>query len=118
MTCDTCSNLGFVFSCNEAGENEVQRCDACALYDSDQQIQHILERKRMNNATIINVAYVWRDMPEDVRYGKMAIADGKLTLDEWDELLEREDVLYVFEAGERPMSDLFEFKILSMEGVV
>lgn len=72
----------------------------------------------MNDATFINVAYVWRDQPDLVCHGRIALANKRLTVDEFDDLLNREDVFYVFECGERPMSDLFEFKILSMEGVV
>ena len=72
----------------------------------------------MNCATIINVVYVWKDQPDLVQHGRIAMADRRLSIDEFDDLLNREDVFYVFEAGERPMGDLFEFKILSREGVV
>ena len=69
-------------------------------------------------ATIINVAYVWKDQLDLVQHGRIAVADKRLTVDEFDDLLNREDVFYIFEPGERPMSDLFEFKIVAMEGVV
>ena len=69
-------------------------------------------------ATIIDVSYIWTDQPTMVRHGRIAMADRKLTVDEFDTLLEREDVFYVFEAGERPMAYNGDFKILSMEGVV
>ena len=72
----------------------------------------------MNYATIINVAYVWKDQPDLVQHGRIALADRRLSVDEFDDLLNREDVFYIFEAGERPMAYNGDFKILSMEGVV
>ena len=33
--CETCSDKGIVFSCNEDGDDDVQRCDECAVFASD-----------------------------------------------------------------------------------
>lgn len=41
MTC-SCSNCfgdGWVLSCNECGEDEVQRCDECAIFETDAEAQ-------------------------------------------------------------------------------
>jgi len=88
--------------------NQLQRTEA---------LQRHLRGKTMT-ATIIDVSYIWTDQPGLVRHGRIAMADRKLTVDEYDALLDREDVFYIFEAGERPLGHNGEFKILSMEGVV
>lgn len=71
-----------------------------------------------NPATIIAVSYVWRDLPDLVCHGNIAVADRRLTVEEFDRLMDRSDVFYVFECGERPLAHKGEFKILSMEGVM
>ena len=69
-------------------------------------------------ATIIDVAYVWNDQPEYIRHGRVAITSDAVTVDEFDRLMDDEDVFYVFEHGEPILGHKGEFKILTMEGVV
>lgn len=69
-------------------------------------------------ATIIDVAYVWNDMPHDVRHGRIAVTPNNISVEEFDRLMDDEDVFYVFEGGEPILGFRGEFKILSMEGVV
>lgn len=42
--CATCLGRGYVFSCNECGDDEVQRCDECAMYESDDEAQAVEQR--------------------------------------------------------------------------
>lgn len=37
--CEVCGNEGYIYSTNEQGQDEVQRCDECAVYQSDAEAQ-------------------------------------------------------------------------------
>ena len=37
--CSFCAGLGFIFSNNEKGDNELQRCDTCQEFKSDKEAQ-------------------------------------------------------------------------------
>ena len=39
--CKVCNDLGYLYSINEAFEDEVQKCDTCNIYLNDQQAQEI-----------------------------------------------------------------------------
>jgi len=39
--CEVCNDLGYLYSINEAFEDEVQKCDTCNIYLNDQQAQEI-----------------------------------------------------------------------------
>jgi len=69
-------------------------------------------------ASIIDVTYVWRDLPSVLYHGRIAVADRRLTVEEFDQLMDDDRVFYVFECGERPLAHNGDFKIISMEGVV
>ena len=68
-------------------------------------------------ATIIDVAYVWNDQPRYVRHGRVAVTSNNVTVDEFDRLMDDEDVFYVFEHGEPILGFRGEFTILTTEVV-
>lgn len=37
--CECCNGKGFVFSNNEANEDEIQKCDVCNVFKSDREAQ-------------------------------------------------------------------------------
>jgi len=37
--CEMCGNDGYIHTTNEQGQDEVQRCDECAVYESDAEAQ-------------------------------------------------------------------------------
>ena len=38
--CECCNNKGFIFSNNEAWEDEIQKCDVCNVFKTDQEAQN------------------------------------------------------------------------------
>jgi hypothetical protein len=90
--------------------NQLQRTEALQ--------RHLRGETMTKLASIIDVSYVWRDLPSMVYHGRIAVADRRLTVEEFDQLMDDERVFYVFEAGERPMAHNGDFKIISMDGVV
>jgi len=37
MWCDTCNNNYFIFSNDKFGNDEIQKCDCCNIFQSDQE---------------------------------------------------------------------------------
>lgn len=90
--------------------NQLQRTKA---------LQRHLKGETMTKlASIIEVSYVWRDQPYMVYHGRIAVASRRLTIEEFDQLLDDERIFYVFECDERPFAHNGEFKIISMDGVI
>jgi len=41
INCEACTDLGYIYSNNEALKDEVQKCDTCNIYLTDEQAQQI-----------------------------------------------------------------------------
>jgi hypothetical protein len=38
QSCDVCNGKGWILSCSEDGNDEIQRCDDCQIFDNDEEI--------------------------------------------------------------------------------